>query len=337
MKVTLDDVALEAGVSKATVSYVINGKKRSIGISPKTVEKVRDVVERLGYTPNSAAVTLGRRRGRKPRILVLSPWRHLGSSQFMIQVMKAMEGFDKRARMNFLMFKSGSLGKTFERLTHEVHDTVLIMGTAPKDDEFLEKLSGEKKNIVMLNRKIKGVASVHGDDFGGGARVGELFVESSCYDEHVFVSEKDFSQVVRDRYDGFVQALKKGGVEKPARFMLTSERTASLETQFKALVDARGKGKTLFFASKDVLATTLMTWLMKEGENVPGKYGVVGYDDDPVASIVRPRLTTVNSKTFSMAKTALELCVDSKRLADAPNIVVEPELVVRESVSLPSA
>ena len=333
MKVTLDDIALEAGVSKATVSYVINGKKRSIGVSAKTTERVREAVDRFGYTPNSAAVALGRRRRRKPRILILSPWLHRSGSQFMTHVTGAVEKMGRKAQIDHGMFEPGSLHKVFDRLAGKPHDALLVMGTDSADDAFLARCKGDRKrSIILLNRRIEGIASIHGNDITGGEQVGTLASRCDWYEDHVFVAERSPSQVVRNRFDGFTSVLQQSGKGKPRFFALEDDRKVSLTSQFSKLQTECGDRKTLFFVSKDAAAISLMTWLTKEGAAVPEQYGVIGYDNDPLASIVYPRLTTVDSGLSEMARSALGLCISTADRDGLPDIVIEPELIIRESV-----
>jgi len=91
MKTTMEDVARTSGVSKATVSYVLNQKCSSLGLSSQTILKVLDASRKLHYRPDLVAVALSRQKSIPLSVLILSPWLHSQFSDFMAQVSRTLE------------------------------------------------------------------------------------------------------------------------------------------------------------------------------------------------------------------------------------------------------
>ncbi|OGV45802.1 MAG: hypothetical protein A2017_18035 [Lentisphaerae bacterium GWF2_44_16] len=322
MKITLDYIAEKSGVSKTTVSYILNNKQTSMGISENTREKVKKVIEELNYFPDKTAVTLGRRNKRKMKILILTPWLSDTNSQFMIEISRAAENVKKIAETDYKMYIPGELANLITDRKFSSYDYFMVIGTNKKDDDFLAKYQ-DKSKILLLNRKIEGFAYVSGNNFKGGELIAEYVLKSSYYEQYVIISNKKPSQAIEERQKGILEHFIKNNYRKPLLILIDNwDEVTFLET-----ISIYRKSKTLFFTLQDANAVMLSSIFQKKGFKIPYDFGITGYDNDPITAILYPSITTVDSKNYEMAKEAFDRILNNKK---EPSLI-NPELVIRDT------
>jgi LacI family transcriptional regulator len=322
MKITLDHIAERSGVSKTTVSYILNNKQTSMGISENTREKVKGVIEELNYFPDEAAVALGRRNKKKIKILILTPWLNGVNSQFMIEVSRAAENIKKITEVDYKMYVSGEIEELITNKKFSSYDYFVVIGTNRKDDEFLAGYP-DKGRVLLLNRKIEGFTYVSGDNFKGGELIAEHCLKSSHYEQYAIISNKKSSQVIEERQRGITEYFINNKYKKPQLIFLNDWNEENLlET-----ISAFGKSKVLFFTLQDANAVIMSSVLQKNKFKIPSDYGITGYDNDPITSIVYPSITTVDAKYYDMAKLVFDKILNKKK---EPSLII-PELVIRET------
>ncbi|WP_330389667.1 LacI family DNA-binding transcriptional regulator [Cellulosilyticum sp. I15G10I2] len=137
-----------------------------------------------------------------------------------------------------------------------------------------------------------------------------------------------------ERYRGFVNAIRDAGLAPEAgeKFVLENG-TAGLEPCMQHFVEGHSKISAMFFCA-DYYAVTAMNYLMDHGIRIPEDVSVAGYDDATVASIIRPKLTTVRQNTTHKAYAAIDKLLKLIENPDekAENIVMPVELRIRDSV-----
>ena len=152
MKTTIEDIARASGVSKATVSYVLNNKRSSLGLSAQTVAKVLNVSKELKYRPDLVAVALSEQKNVPLSLLILSPWLHTQFSDFMAQVSHVLEKttLEMRLKPTYELYHAGSLRKALRPARCVKFDAVIIIGTSDEDDAFLRK---NREKFRRIRRK----------------------------------------------------------------------------------------------------------------------------------------------------------------------------------------
>lgn len=327
MKMTLQDIARLSGVSKTTVSYVLNNRQTAMGISPQTIEKVRSVMEEVGYKPNKAAVSLAAQRRKKIKAVVISPWLSTSNSHFMTELSKAFKKFRKNLSVEYLIYEINDLKKAlgnFRRFGG--HDGMLIIGTGEKDNLFLKNLDPEKrKNIILLNREVEGCTSVCVDDYAGGRLIASFALKRKAYKKYVLIVPGSASQPVACRLRGISDAFKEAG-EKLEEFKCGEWG----EADFEKFIDKFGNDSVAAFTFQDMMAIPFISYLRERGINAPGQIGVTGYDAIEMARYISPRLSTVDAKNYEISEKAVELLIN-KNFSGSTH-VLKPELVKGESL-----
>lgn len=338
MRVTLRDIADEAGVSMMTVSNVINGNRARV--SPETIERVQRIVAERGYVPSASARSLAARASRLIGLLVpaadedsltLSP--HTGA--ILGQIERAL----RKRGYHLLLRGIARPDEVAEALQSWSLDGAVLLGFL---DEEIDGLgAGVAGRVAMLaidsysaNPLATGVRS---DDFAGG-RLAARHLLDLGHREIVFAGPS-FSDVgvVRQRFAGFRQAFADAGVPWSDRLIATVTTTHASGHELGARLRADFPTATAVFATADILAVGVMSGLAEAGLSVPADVSVVGFDDLDISAIVTPKLTTVAQDIAGKAALAVDLLLAAIEKHDRPPepTTLAVRLVTRASTAPP--
>lgn len=330
-RVTLKDIAREAGVSVMTVSNVVNG---NLGrVSPATAATVERIVEERGYVPSGAAQSLA--AGRTRLVGLLLPARQDGTallgSPHDVSVAGALEAA-LRERDHHLMLRAVENTREVQDSVQRWNlDGVVVMGFT--DDELRALDIPDDVPAVVIDASVGDghAGAVRADDVDGGRLAGELL--TALGHRHVlFCGPVDArSQVVAARLEGLRGALGADPVTLHANTtyedgLAAGERIAREHPDVTAV-----------FATADVLAAGVQAGLIRAGLRVPQDVSVLGFDDADIARYVSPSLSTIRQDTAGKGRAAAELLLQLIEGADLrasrPDGTVHlgVELVVRES------
>jgi len=308
MKTTIEDIARASGVSKATVSYVLNRKRSSLGLSAQTINKVLNVSRKLKYRPDLVAVALSEQKNIPLSILLLSPWLHSQFSDFMAQVSHALEYMASgvRLKLAYELYHVNDLRKILRSAKCAKFDAVIVLGSTHEDNAFLRKNCENFKNVVMLNREIEGYPCSYGNDYEVCAEMARRIVSRGYYQKYVIASGAMPTHCEEKRIGGFQSALKKVSGNVSA---FEFEDELSLEEQIVTLYESFGsQKKVLYFIPQYHPAAFLMQFLRQKGINVPEEAGIACYDSHSLLTdFISPALTTVDPNIVEMTKQALAL------------------------------
>ncbi|MEV4161014.1 LacI family DNA-binding transcriptional regulator [Nonomuraea dietziae] len=275
------DVARAAGVSQATVSYVLNDRPGS-RISEETRSRVRDAAERLGYVPHAGARTL--RTGSSGVVLVAVPDIPQGPLATGL-----LEELDKElGGRGYTMVQYGARrtkGVAAAKAWAELRPTAVVADAGRLTRAGIEVLraAGVKAIIGMGHAPVDDVPSLLTDHEGVGALAVRHLVERG----------RDPVVAVVPREEGLRQmGLARLRGARSAGVPVTAVDLAFDEAEAAVFV-AGLKGGEGVFAYNDEYAMLLLAALHDAGLRVPGDVAVIGCDDLPLARLTRPRLSTV--------------------------------------------
>ena len=320
-RVTIQQVAQEAGVDRSTVSRVFNQPEL---LRSETVVKVKSVASKLGYLPNSTARAL--RTGRNENIALVVPDL---TNPFMPPIALAVQ--KEAASRGYCVF----IGNADEDPSHEedllrrfsdqVAGAVL---TSPRSDAAVIKELAQSMPLVLINRDIDGVPRVLIDAGQGMAKAVAHLVHVG-HRRIAYVGGPANSWANEQRRNAVVRAVTKHKIE-------LGEVSAGLASFLSGeqIVDALlALGASACIAFDDVLAQGICHGLAQKGVVVPSDYSVIGCDD----ILGFPLLTTVSSPSSIAGRTAVDMLVSSlnQELESNARIVLETDLVLRSTVSTP--
>ncbi|MDJ0379844.1 LacI family DNA-binding transcriptional regulator [Streptomyces sp. G-G2] len=284
---TSADVARLAGVSRATVSYVLNNAE-AVRISEPTRRKVRDAAEELGYVPHAAARSL---RAGHTRIVLL-PTSHVPVGPLYSAFLNGLQWALRR--LDYTVVQYGSLGLTGDQAARAWAElrpvAVISLGEIALNAHDVETLKRAGARAVITLGPV-GVAGAHAlvmDQAEVGARAAAHLVERGHRRIGVIVpQEAGLELFSAPRLEGARAAAGSAASVEVLPMSYTEESAQALARGW------RGSGPGAVFAYNDEYAMLLMRALQDEGLRVPQDVAVIGADDLLIGRLLRPRLSTV--------------------------------------------
>lgn len=320
-RVTLRDVAEEAGVSVSTVSLVVNRKTTGgkIRISDGTVRHVEHVAKNLHYVPNLSARAMSQGRTMMIGLVMYEIW---DSASQLEMVSGISAGMTTEGDLDLELDEiRGMLDRGFDRLIFEASDDLL--GRFQDDETVLPN----PERFIFLNRpSVRGVPAVKVDE-EKAAYLATRHLLDLGHREIAFMgenptrglSELPAMSALAARYQGFVRATGDAGV---------TPRSAHDENEIESLLS---DGLTGVYCSRSYGAADLLAFCSDRGIGVPHDLSIVGQDDAREKRVSRPRITTVDLRAREVGEYAGRMALMSIEGRPPESHNVAPRLIVRDS------
>ncbi|MBP2472812.1 DNA-binding LacI/PurR family transcriptional regulator [Crossiella equi] len=331
---TLEDVAAHAGISRATVSRVVNGASR---VSARTREAVQRAVAELGYRPNLAARSLVTRRTGTLAVVLSEPGEKLFEDPFFAAVIRAAhhELSTVDAQMALLIARSPEESERVLRFLASGHTDGALVFTPRQGDPLAEKVRTLGIPVVFGGRPWRGTRGldVVTVDNEGGARAATELLRSLGRRRVVTVSGPLDQAAAVDRLTGWRRAQD---LDKATAALLSESAEFNLEGGERAMTELLRRVPDLdgVFAASDLMALGALRALRAAGRRVPEDVAVVGFDDLPaVAQHSDPALTTVRQNPGAQVRAMVEILRDrlGGREPGRRDPMLPVELIRRES------
>ncbi|MFJ8506550.1 LacI family DNA-binding transcriptional regulator [Streptomyces avermitilis] len=324
---TSADVARLAGVSRATVSYVLNNTS-AVRISEPTRRRVHEAAKELGYVPHAAARSL--RAGHSRMVLIPTPNVPVGPlyHQFFNELQWAL------SRLDYTVVQYGGLsshGDEAARAWAELRPVAVLVpggGLGPQGLAVLKR-SGARAVVTFGTERVEGAHAVLLDHEGVGHSAGRHLLARGRRAVGVVVPEEPGLEVFsKPRLEGVRRALQGTGAtvtELPLAY--EEEAAARLAARWRPL------GLDAVFAYNDEYAMLLMRALQDDGIGIPQETAVIGADDLMLGRLLRPRLSTVHIELPSGRDLAelVDRAVRDPGVAPEVHEVLGTRVVQRES------
>ncbi len=321
MPITIADVAARARVSKTTVSRVLNGKGE---LDASTAERVRRVIEEMGYVPSSRAVGLARGRTRVVGMLVPSlTWPWIG------EVLQGAVDVLETERYGLLLFTCNRGAESMLQFGTQVSaksfDGLLVIEPEGTLD-YISTLHARGLPVVLIDDRGQDpgqLPSVVTTNRNGAATAARHLVELGRHKPLVIAGPERFG-CTQQRLEGFSSVFADAGHPIPAERVLPGDFTigCGFAAVQRALAD--GIAFDAVFAHNDLSATGAMQAVLDTGRRIPQDVAVVGFDDIPMAAHTRPPLTTVHQPLREMGESAARTLLahfDGTPLPDSPTVI----------------
>ena len=329
----LEDVAARAGVSRATVSRVVNGGAR---VAEATRVAVEAAIEELGYTPNRAARSLAGRSSDTVALVVSEPSARLFADPFIAGTIRgaALRLARSRYQLVLMMMQDEADHSRVERhLLRSSSDGVLLL-SARSDDMLPGMLADAGIACVLAGRPpadTSGVGFVDADNEGGAQQAVAHLLASGRRTVATIAGPPDMAPGV-DRRAGWAKALVAGDLEPYDDLVVATEFTRDAGVIAARELLSRHPGLDAIFAASDLQAVGALDALRQAGRRVPDDVAVVGFDDSDLARSADPPLTTVRQPLDELGTAMAELLLAQLDDADEPHgVVLATRLVVRQS------
>ncbi|MGW0229206.1 LacI family DNA-binding transcriptional regulator [Actinopolymorpha singaporensis] len=337
MAVTIEDVARRAGVSRGTVSNVLN---RPDVVSEATRARVLAAMSDLDFIPSQPARMLGGLRNRSIGLVM-----HDVGHPFFAEIARGVE--DVTIRENYVLTLTSTRDdaererSSLRLLIAQQVSGILLIPTASGAGEVQQVRERGVAAVLLDHEGGAGECSVAVDDIRGGIAATQHLL-SLGHRRLAFVGGPGRGRQHSDRLSGMRSALTTaGGRVRPGVQVVTvpADTIACGEEAARSLLadSARRSRPTGILCGNDLLAVGLMRGLGSAGVSVPDDVAVVGYDDIELATLVGTPITSVRQPMYEMGHTAAELLVSEIRDRGHThrNVRFVPELVVRDSTVRP--
>lgn len=329
---TIEDVARLAEVSIATVSRAIHTPDK---VAKSTRQRVNQAIAITGYTTNAMARSL--RMGRSNMILVLAP--DIGDPNFS----SILIGLENEARahgygvlightqndpergLEYLKFLSSSQAAGMVLFTgHQPFGHQVMTERLPPSVAVFEPVFGSETPYVGV------------DDFAGARKAAEHLLASG-HRRIAFLGDSKTRLGHQRRRKGYDAAMDAARIAPDQRMVLDGDGTIESGRLCVEQLFMRDTLPTAFMCVNDATALGVISGLLARGYDLPRDFSVIGFDDVPQATYVKPALTTIRQPRSAIGKQAMALLIDSLtvRPAERREILIMPDLIVRGSVSEP--
>lgn len=327
MKASIYDVARYCGLSVVTVSRVLNNTGN---VREKNRRKVLDAIEALDYRPHAAAQSLARGHTRIIGLIMTA----LHDRFFELVVNEINRTLARHGYFLALSVSNDVRSRESHDLMHEDRVDGLILLSLPEEDRYVAQLKKRSIPFVLIDnqRRDHMVPSVLTDNYYGGYEAAKHLL-SLGHTSIAHVCGPEYFLSTRERKRGFLDALREARLSPFAVVQGDYEIGFGYETA-KSWIRS-GKLPTAVFAGDDYIAVGIVNALAEEGMRVPEAMSVIGYDDQYIASRLRPYLTTVRQPAESIGQSSVELLLKWIGAGSTASVTVEwkPELVIRESTA----
>jgi DNA-binding LacI/PurR family transcriptional regulator len=326
---TLEEVARVAGVSRATVSRVVNG-------NPEVGRGVERAVERLGYVPNPAARSLVTRRSQSIGLVIGEPAGRLFEDPFFPRLLRGIGAAlsSRDLQLVLLMPQSSSEEARTERYLTAGHVDGALFVSLHGNDPLPQSISSRGVPVVVGGRPPRGsqVSYVDVDNVQGARSAVEHLIETGRTRIGTIAGPQDMP-AGQDRLAGYQDALDNAGIGRDAKLISDGDFTHQGGAEAARRILGARPNLDAIFAASDLMAAGAVQVLRAAGRRIPEDVAVVGFDDSPSAETPDPPLTSVRQPIEEMGREMVRLLVE--QLADPGSVprtvILATQLVRRRS------
>ncbi|MBZ0282060.1 MAG: LacI family transcriptional regulator [Anaerolineae bacterium] len=327
------DVARLAGVSRATVSYVLNAQTdQRIPISPETRQRVLDAIAQLGYEIDARAQSL--RSGDTKTIGVLLP---IYENPFFWQILRGISMEAEASGYSVLLAHSSLTPEEENQSVRElaeqrVDGLIMLIGFKLLPEQVLNQLHHSTRPVVEISGTASTFDYVH-QGYGAGAYALMSYLFELGHERIGFVYGVTITSQGFDRLEAYRQSLEDAGL--PYDESLVLQCGPLMEDGYQAAVQLlnRPDRPTALLAINDLLGMAVIRAATDLGLSVPGDVSVASFDDIPFSSFIVPRLTSVSGSPEQNGRDAVRLLLKRLNEPDRPQEVIAADwqLNIRES------
>jgi len=344
-KISISDVAEKAGVSKATVSLVLNNKESGIRISEKTRLKVLQAAKDLNYHPNYGARLLSTGRSCVIGVLTVNE-NMLFISDYDGRIMRGISAVAQESGYNIMILDEGIINKKMpfgeNMIYNDFLDGILIISPDAKNETLIKIVTKIQKNgtpFVYLWRKggDKNASVIEIDNISSAEGATDYLI-SLGHKRIGFISLGERSLSGKERLIGYKNSLKKHNIRFDEALIKNDVfKSFSLEKMINEQnlleVFSIPDPPTALFAVFDPLAIGIIHSLQKRGVKIPNDISIMGFGNTLMARYSNPPLTTMDEPLVELGKQSARILIEQieGKNKEIKKVVLKSQLIVRES------
>lgn len=327
---TIKDIARKLQVSTSTVSRALRNAQ---DVNLETRKAVLQLAEELRYQPSKLALSL--KQNQTHTIGVLVP-----NLDFMLATMvKGIDEVALEAGYTVMVCQSNeSFGREIvntRRLMESLVDGFIIsVSSETKTFEHINKIKDQQLPMVVFDRVTNQLVapSVEIDNRDGGQQATEHLLQQGYKRIAILAGPRNLS-ISNDRLEGYLAALKKAKIKPRPEHVVHCDFNQEYACRATLELLASRQRPDAIFAISDRMAIGAMLAIKEKGLQMPRDIGLVGFNNEPVTSLVTPAISSVDQPAFELGKTAAKLFIERmhNENMDDVRVVLKPRLVVRQS------
>ncbi|MFP4660784.1 MAG: LacI family DNA-binding transcriptional regulator [Halanaerobiales bacterium] len=332
--ITIKDVAKAAGVSPSTVSRVISDSDR---ISDKTKKNVRKIMKKLGYHQNAIARSLVTQQANSIGLVMARPTQEAFANPFFPGIIQGIAAIAQKNHFSLVLSSTADYleerEETLKMIRNRKVDGVILMASRI-NDELINNLLEYKFPFVLIGRSPEhpNIPIVNNDNIKATYNAVKYLIENGYKRIMALSGPKEYI-VSQDRSTGYEKALSEYGYKK-SKIMYTTNFT--YQEGYRATMELKEIINDIdaIFAFDDMIALGALRAVQALDINVPEELAILGFNDDPMVSYLKPALSTVRIPIIEMGEQAAEMIIKmiNEKEYYGEELIIPTELMIRESV-----
>lgn len=334
MRITINDVARKAEVSKATISRYLNGQYNSM--SKETRQKIAETVNELNYKPNLVARSLKRKSSQTIGVIVANI-----INPFSTEITRGIEDVCISKNFNIILCNADDSPKKQQEYLETLHNKQVdgfIIQPAKGEVEGLINICKTEIPFVLIDRKISelNVDTVVVDNYLGAKNAIKYLIELGHKNIAFISADMEGVSSREDRFHGFNDALTEAGLGLKNEYLKIIQKDPSAVNIAIRQLFSLALPPTAIFSINGRITLDILLALKGLKLRIPKDVSLLGFDSPEWAEVVEPPLTSVVQPVYKIGVTAAELLlrrITSKRKGGTrpKEESLETELVIRES------
>ncbi len=299
--VTIYDIAKELNLSTSTISRAL---RNNPSISKKTINKIKKTAKDMGYRPNTLAASLRGNKSNSIGILVPTV-----TQPFLSSLISGIEIVAQKAGYNVIIAQSHDSYEDEVALTKALYGSrvsgiICSLAMHTKKTTHFQKFIDKKIPLVFVDRIPKDITAsqVMIDNFAAGHKATSHLISQGCT-RIAYLAAGSEHGIFNERKKGYINALKEANLPVDEELIIKLKGVThdyAIEATNK-LLDLKNPPDGIF-APTDNLGVGAIKCANKRGIKIPEELAIIGFNDDPIASIIDPELSTVYHPSVKMGE-----------------------------------
>ncbi|GAA5040619.1 LacI family transcriptional regulator [Marivirga lumbricoides] len=333
-KITIYDLAKKINYSPSTISRALNDDK---SISKKAIKIIKEAAEEMGYRRNSLAASLRNSKSNTIGIMISRINR-----PFIASLISGVEDYARKEGYNVIISQSDDIYENEVNNAKVLFDTrisglIVSLAMETKDFAHFQQFVDQRIPIVFVDRVPEEFNSyrVLIDNYSAGYKATKHLIEQGCRRIAHFAGAQH-RNVYKDRMKGYLDALREYNLPIDKE-LIVKFKTLSFEEGYKAAkkVTSLDLVPDGLFSANDTAALGAIIYAKKHQIKIPEELAIIGFNDDPMASIVDPGLSTITHPAYQMGKISAQRVLNhTDEMYDnsvSEVTILNTDLIVRES------
>jgi len=330
MPLTLEDIARLSGVSRSTVSRVIN---YDVNVKEETRQKVLEIIRDINFQPNLAARGLATGRTNVIGVVIPTKVAVIFTDPYFPLLLQGVSSACNNHTYSVMLWLAEPEyeRRMISRILHNGLVDGAVVSSALINDPIVNSLFESKMPFILIGRHpSKDVNFLDVDNLQAG-RKATLHLLRLGYKRVATITGSQDQVAGYDRYQGYLQALQ--DYDRTIKSELVAKGDFTEEGGYNAMARLIPQKPDAVFAASDMMAYGAMRAIHEANLRIPEDVAVVGFDDIPASARTTPTLTTVRQPIQHMGSKAVEVLINiiENDIKSTMQMIIDTELVVRES------